>query len=389
MNNIKQSFFELETDHTEIPQEDLNIDIKKRTNLFAWNGQFSPQFVEAELKRYSSADFTIFDPFAGSGTVLYESSRLGLKSYGTEINVSAYYIAKLYELCSISIEQRKSQISYLENLINKTDYTLEALIKILKSLEESSCKNIFSAFIILLDIYNHKIEQTYIQKKWDSLKETLISLPLCHNAAYVFNNDARQTKLQEDSIDLILTSPPYINVFNYHQKYRASVEALGFNVLAIAKSEVGANRKHRSNRLYTVIQYCIDMALSLKEANRVCKPKARMIYVVGRESTVLGYSFCNSELIYNIGTEIFGFNTLLKQERVFKNRYGQMIYEDIIHFENNSKCIISEDDISKKAKDIAIKMLSSKLSIENKNIDFLIDSINTKDKIKKSEVLNG
>lgn len=61
-----------------------------------------------------------------------------------------------------------------------------------------------------------------------------------------------------------------------------------------------------------------------------------MIYVVGRESSVLGYSFCNSELIYNIGKEIFDLKLLLRQERVFKNRYGQMIYEDIIHFENKN-----------------------------------------------------
>lgn len=33
---------------------------------------------------------------------------------------------------------------------------------------------------------------------------------------------------------LLITSPPYINVFNYHQKYRRSVEALGYDVLAIA-----------------------------------------------------------------------------------------------------------------------------------------------------------
>ena len=55
------------------------------------------------------------------------------------------------------------------------------------------------------------------------------------------------------------------------------------------------------------------MVLSIRE-------KIRIIFIVGRESTVLGCSFCNSELIYNIMLEIFDIKFLLRQERVFKNR---------------------------------------------------------------------
>lgn len=43
---------------------------------------------------------------------------------------------------------------------------------------------------------------------------------------------------------LVLTSPPYINVYNYHQQYRASAEALGWDLLEVAKTEIGSNRKH-------------------------------------------------------------------------------------------------------------------------------------------------
>ena len=73
--------------------------------------------------------------------------------------------------------------------------------------------------------------------------------------------------------------------------------------------------------MLTVIQYCIDMALSFKEVIRTCRDGARMIYVVGRESNVLGYSFCNSRLIFEIATQIFEIPFLLRQERVFKNRF--------------------------------------------------------------------
>jgi hypothetical protein len=37
-------------DTATIPQRRLNIDNKVRSNLFPWNGQFSPQLIEAFLK---------------------------------------------------------------------------------------------------------------------------------------------------------------------------------------------------------------------------------------------------------------------------------------------------------------------------------------------------
>lgn len=221
------------------------------------------------------------------------------------------------------------------------------------------------------------------------LKNTILELPFSNRPICVSNGDARKTSLKTDLVDLVLTSPPYINVFNYHQNYRKSVEALGYNVLEIAKSEFGANRKHRGNRFLTVIQYCIDIALSLKEASRICKDKARMIYVVGRESTVLGYSFCNSELIYRIGTEILGFEFDIRQERVFKNRYGHMIYEDILHFINKKNNSKDKNDIQSTARNIAVEMLLDRYNSikNNKNAELILDAIHKSNHVNTSEVL--
>lgn len=383
------NFTDILIDTTEIPQSDLNIDIRTRTNLFAWNGQFSPQFVEAELKKYSKPNYFVIDPFLGSGTVLYECARKGLRAYGTELNVSAFYMAKICELCILNITDRWSLLFDIDAIINNVLNTSEfipSLKKIINSATDSKIANILSTLIVLLDIYNNEASANLITDKWSKLREIIIALPYSQNTITVDNGDARCLAIPDDSADMLLTSPPYINVFNYHQKYRASVEALGYNVLSIAKSEFGSNRKHRSNRLYTVIQYCIDIALSLKEANRVCKENARMIYVVGRESTVLGYSFCNSELVYNLGSRIFGFDLLLRQERVFKNRYGQMIYEDILHFNNKKTTKLTDNDIILKARSIAIESLKSKLSQDNKNLELLNDAILKADNIIQSEM---
>jgi hypothetical protein len=121
-------------------------------------------------------------------------------------------------------------------------------------------------------------------------------------------------------------------VHNYHQQYRASTEALGWNLLATAKSEIGSNRKHRGNRYLTVIQYALDIAQVLKEIYRVAQPDSRVIFIVGRESMIRGARFFNGEIVGEVAHRALGFDLVLRQERAFTNRFGERILEDILHF---------------------------------------------------------
>jgi hypothetical protein len=110
------------------------------------------------------------------------------------------------------------------------------------------------------------------------------------------------------------------------------MEALDWRLLVVAKSEFGANRKYRGNRFLTVIQFCLDMVEALKELVRVCTPGARLKFVVGRQSKVRGTTFFNGEIVTELAGRALGLSLSLRQERVFLNRYGQRIYEDILHF---------------------------------------------------------
>lgn len=390
MDDNKLLFKDIPINRDEIEQSELNIDNKTRSNLFNWNGQFSPQFIEALLNKYAEKGMIVVDPFLGSGTVLSECARKGLRAYGTELNASAYYMAKTYEVSNLSLEVRQMIIDSIDSdiaNIENNDSILSSLKKIIADTQNPSIKNILSTLIIVMDIYNNDVTMELLTVKWEWLKQLIKSLPYSKSRIMAEQGDARKMSLPDSSADLLITSPPYINVLNYHQKYRSSVEALGYDVLKLAKSEFGSNRKNRGNRFLTVIQYCIDIALSLKEAIRVCKPGSRMIYVVGRESTVLGCSFCNSELIYEMAQEIFGLRLIMRQERVFKNRYGTMIYEDILHFENNKDNYqVDEKTISEKAREIAVRMLKEKKPIE-KNEATLYEAIVYANRVKKSEVV--
>jgi hypothetical protein len=105
----------------------------------------------------------------------------------------------------------------------------------------------------------------------------------------------------------------------------------------VARSEIGSNRKNRANRFLTVIQYCQDMTLALVEMRRICGPRGHIIMIVGRESAVKGTRFFNGDIVARLAERCAGLRTEKRQERVFRNRFGEAIYEDILHFAAESK----------------------------------------------------
>lgn len=378
-------FLNIPIDKKEIPQSKLDLDIKQRSSLFAWNGQFSPQFVEAELNAFANTHTHVLDPFVGSGTVLVESARKNIEATGVELNPSAYYMAKTSELCNYLPNQRLVVLSKIKDTIDQSRE--EDLLPSLKNLTQSKedvISILVSCLIILMDLYHFVPDKARASKEYEKLKKIVIEMPYSSKKIKAVLGDIRTSLSDKSSFDFVLTSPPYINVFNYHQNYRKSVEFLGYDVLKIAKKEFGSNRRNRGNRLLTVIEYSIDMALAIKKITDVCVSNARLIFVVGRESTVLGYSFCNSEIIYNLFTEVFQIPLLLRQERHFKNRFGETIFEDILHF-SNKKNSLNSDEVVVKARAIGERALEEKETEQNSHHDKLDEAIADFYKVKASE----
>jgi len=329
-----------------LSQDVLNIANKTRNNPLAWRGQFSPQLVEALLRTYAPSNAIVLDPFVGSGTVLYECARLGMVGLGVEINPAAATLARVYQLTNLPRHNRQELLAHLHQILSPlldeemplfTSPGLSAkdakanLIKVTNQVTEQNERLLLEALICISDYDRNSNLPLGIQRAWNRLSDLVLSLPYSKNPIKVALCDARALPLPENSIDFVVTSPPYINVFNYHQQYRQSMEALGWDLLEVAPSEIGANRKHRGNRLLTVIQYCIDMAAALFELQRVMKPSCRVVMIVGRESNVRKTPFYNGKILERVATETAGFTLAFKQERVFKNKFGQHIYEDVLH----------------------------------------------------------
>ena len=334
---------------SEISQASLNIEDKYRSNPFTWSGQFSPQLIQVLLSQYTTSDSVILDPFLGSGTVLLEAGRVGLTAFGTEINPAATTLAKTYHFINVPTEERRMCIDNLDEqlhemlpdplpLFRSPEQNIDSeaikmkLVDLTEAGNHSLQQILITTLIVMLDFHKPGLSPNKVFEWWNKLTALVLKFPFSERPIAAFHADARCIPLHDSSVNLVVTSPPYINVFNYHQQYRTSMEALHWDLLQVAKSEFGSNRKHRGNRFLTVIQFCLDIAQTLKELARLCQADARLIFVVGRESTVRGTAFYNGEIVAEVAHSALGFDLTLRQERVFLNRYGQNIYEDILHF---------------------------------------------------------
>lgn len=160
MINIMTEFETIPINKTIIPQCELDIENKIRSNLFAWNGQFSPQFIEVLLNNYAQDDDVVLDPFAGSGTTLCEAARKGLAAYGMELNVSAYYMAKTYELINRTLLERNDLILTVEHILSSLsniDDILPTITTAIQKNKDTDLANLLSTLIILMDLFNNEL----------------------------------------------------------------------------------------------------------------------------------------------------------------------------------------------------------------------------------------
>ncbi len=348
---LHQVLANVELDRKSLTQNDLDIAQRVRTNPFPWTGQFSPQLVETLIDRFAPRNGVLLDPFVGSGTSVIEAARLGIAASGAEINPAAVVLSNVYRLANQDIKERKRVIEKLDSQIfsilapftmplfseqmnfpNDRSTLEKSLVDLWRNSSIDSAKNLAAALIVLCDFHKRRMDANTVHSTWDRLRKVILNFPHCIKPLQIYHADARLLPIPENTIDFVLTSPPYINVHNYHQQYRRSIESLAVDVLAIAPSEIGSNRKNRGNRLLTVIQYSLDIALALREISRTTRPGTLSILVLGRESTVSGLRFFNGEIVAEVAVNAVGMELERRQERVFRNRYGKEIYEDILHF---------------------------------------------------------
>jgi hypothetical protein len=135
-------------------------------------------------------------------------------------------------------------------------------------------------------------------------------------SSIVKRGDARNMNLKSNSIDAIITSPPYLNAIDYMRGHRLSLVWLGYalpelrlvrsnsigseassrpKVSRSAKGAHSANSDPKTQRL--VEQYLHDIGRLVRELKRVAKRRAR-ICIITANSNIRGYEVRTNTLIH-------------------------------------------------------------------------------------------
>jgi hypothetical protein len=141
----------------------------------------------------------------------------------------------------------------------------------------------------------------------------------------ISQGDARSLAVDDASVDLVLTSPPYLNAIDYMRCSKFSLVWMGYTISQIRQlrraavgAEVGSSSPpwvssllaacgiadELPPRLRAILaRYVMDMHLALSEASRVLAPRGRAVYVLG-ESTLRGVFVPTARIVSEIAKSV-------------------------------------------------------------------------------------
>jgi DNA modification methylase len=247
-----------------------------------WIAGFSSEFVNQAIKKYVTKRSTVLDPFSGVGTTLVECVATCNDAIGFEINPYAY-LASEVKSSALEIDEKKlkqyiskyitfynAKLASKEHSISKPPegfatrsefYSPKVMRKVLilldyiDSIADNCLRDVFRlAFASTMVKYSNYSYEPSLGRRVSSGKEEITdfavgeevysklkeiyedillikskSLPV-KSTVKVFNDSFFNYSkyISEDSIDLLITSPPYLNNYHYNRNTRPQLYWLGF-----------------------------------------------------------------------------------------------------------------------------------------------------------------
>lgn len=301
-------------------------------NLHPYPAKFIPQIPGHLIARLSLRGELVLDPFGGSGTTALEAIRLGRRALSTDANAVGTLIGKV-KTCNIDrsttmdlqairsvlttqildLPDPKKLCGENENNIPKipnidkwfpltSRCELASIRSRISAMKNEKARDIASLALsrIVLAVSFQDSETRYSSKPRDiprgeTLKRFLIALDeivrnivrtqpvLRYGVCKFITIDARKLGngvSKSDSVDLIVTSPPYDNANDYHLYHRFRLLWLGYDPRQLAEIEIGSHLRHQKESTGFEL-YLKEMEQSLSGMYRVLKPGRYAALVVG------------------------------------------------------------------------------------------------------------
>jgi DNA methylase len=300
-------------------------------------GNFIPQIPSFLIQALSTRQEFVADPFAGSGTTGIEGLLLGRRVWLGDANSIAVSIAKAKASLLTNADVRQNFEAESRNLLKlsfRTSVSAEMtrlelhpelatwfhpdtfsqLIELwsrIESVDGSELREVFRvAFSDVLfscassgrpltsgghrrrhhwgwiadnvkpRIFLWHDANRLFRTAVEAISETIRAYRMCEASHIAIERaDARSIPLESSSVDLVVTSPPYLAMIDYSTAQRLTYMWRGLPMDNERRQELGA--RWRRNRLSEAADYESAMSLSVSEIERVLKPSALCAIVIG------------------------------------------------------------------------------------------------------------
>lgn len=373
----------------------------------SYPARFIPQIPLSFIKLFTEEGDTVLDPMCGCGTTSVEAFLNNRNSIGNDFNPLAVLISKVKTTLIPSSEfehlekkmvrmKRYLDLDYrrierrANNLPNRTVSKifnkavigkLEAIREMILELKDEGYNDLHDLGRVALSstiwslVENGNgidLENTFINKVQMMKREILemadvVSVPPLVSA---MKGDARKLDVGTGTVDLIVTSPPYVNALDYYRVHMYNMLWLGMDFDLFRKHEIGGHSHFIMNRFRLLSEYLGDMLRSMIEMNRVLKEGKICAIVVGNSS--LEYELVESYKYFSFFSDDIGFRHL---KTIFRNidttkKYtsadvGQINDEYIIVLEKVSDSELSAGDDDFVAQKVRAQMENFKEQIRN------------------------
>jgi site-specific DNA-methyltransferase (cytosine-N4-specific) len=303
--------------------------------IHPYPAKFPPQLPKSILEEYAKRGDIILDPFCGSGTTNVEARLHGYDSIGIDINGLSTLLTKVKStpLNKFQIELIYSFFERLENDLLSWNFnrpeifikTIEAqdhwfqknvseeithILNNIKSIEDEDISDFLKISLssIIVKVSNQdsdtrfvakdkKIEDLFTLKQFLTKSKDYLLRIIQFSAAIdqtsqldIFNADSREISFLEDkSINIIITSPPYANTYDYYLYHKSRKRWLDIDVKFAQNNEIGSRREYSSLKRDPV-KWENDLILCFSEMHRVLANS-------GMAFVVIGDSFIQKELV--------------------------------------------------------------------------------------------
>ncbi len=331
---------------TFVPNKSLPI-----YSWFYYKEGFSRDFVIQMFKELEvKENETVLDPFMGVGTTLLASREHGCPSYGLDVSDIAVLASKVktrnYNIDEL-IEQRKKIFAHkmpsdyrhprVSSIVRRAfkEKSLNEIFfykNIVNGIDDEKVKNFF--LLALINASNKssfafkdgaviKIKKRPVPPMRDIFKritkkmiKDIGKIHLKNVPAYPMKADAREMPLQSESVDVIITSPPYLNKIEYTQVYsienelffgkqeRGLPSAIGLDVRLDPKEILELHNYLKGDDPLIAYKYFRDMKKVIEEMYRVTKPGGKVVIVVGNgcfPDRVIESDYIVTQLAQDIG----------------------------------------------------------------------------------------